>query len=332
MADVLSQREIDALLQALSSGEVSAEAMKEEEEQRRIRAYDFKRAMRFSKDQLRSLTRIYENYARMLSTYFSAQLRTWMHLDVISVEQLPYEEFIRSMPQLSTLLVVDLAPLSGRWVIGIGPDVAFVMLDRLLGGPGLELAGARAFTEIETTVFERSWSRSLGVLGDAWKGIVEDLRPTLSFIEFNPQFLQIAAPNDTVAVVSVSMRIMETTGLMHIGMPHLTLERLLPKLSSQHMLGMGQAGRALDPAREEALRERLRAAPVEIRAVLGRTSIDFYDLMHLAAGDVIPLHQSVNRPVEIYVGDRVKYLGRPGVDHGRLAVQITEIADDERGE
>ncbi|MDI3257234.1 MAG: flagellar motor switch protein FliM [Kyrpidia sp.] len=332
MADVLSQREIDALLQALSSGEVSAEAMKEEEEHRRIRVYDFKRAMRFSKDQLRSLTRIYENYVRMLSTHFSAQLRTWMHLDVISVEQLPYEEFIRSMPQLSTLLVVDLSPLSGQWVIGIGPEVAFVMLDRLLGGPGVEPPAARTFTEIETTVFERSWSRSLGVLGDAWKGIVEDMRPTLSFIEFNPQFLQIAAPNDTVAVVSISVRIMETTGLMHVCMPHLTLERLLPKLSSQHMLGMRQTGRELDPVKQEALQQRLRTAPLDVRAVLGRTALDFHDVMHLAPGDVIPLHQSVEKPIEILVGDRVKFLGRPGVDHGRLAVQITDIVNEEGGE
>lgn len=255
-----------------------------------------------------------------------------MHLDVISVEQLPYEEFIRSVPQLSTLLVLDVPPLDGRWVIVVGSDVAFVMLDRLLGGPGVGLATARMFTELETTVFERSWSSSLTVLSEAWKSIIEDMRPKLSFIEFNPQFLQIAAPNDTVAVVTMSVRIMDTSGLVHICMPHLTLESVLPKLSSQHMLGGGQVGRELDPAKKKALEERLRSAPLDVRVVLGRTSIDFQDLLHLSPGDVIPLQQPVNGMIEVLVGDQVKFLGRPGVHHGRLAVQIAEIVNEEGGQ
>ncbi|MDI3327184.1 MAG: flagellar motor switch protein FliM [Alicyclobacillaceae bacterium] len=332
MAEVLSQQEIDALLQALTSGEMSAEQVRQGQDAKRVRPYDFKRAMRFSKDQLRSLTRIYENYVRLLSTFFSAQLRTWMHLDVISVEQLPYDEFIRSVPQLSILLVLEVAPLDGRWVIGVGPDVAFVMLDRLLGGPGIEWPHARAFTEIESIVFERSWGRSLGVLAEAWKGVVEGISPKLEFIEFNPQFLQIAAPNDTVAVVSIGVRIMETSGLIHVCMPHLSLEEVLPRLSSQHMLGGAQHSRTLDDRKRETLERQLRQAPLDVRAILGETVVDFQELMHLAPGDVIPLHQPVNRPIDVKVGDRLKFRGRPGVRHGRLAVQIVEVLSEEGGE
>lgn len=136
MVDVLSQSEIDALLAALSSGEMDAEELKKEETQRRVRVYDFKRATRFSKDHIRSLTRIHENFARYLTTYFSAQLRTFVQINVVHVDQLPYDEFIRSIPKMTILNVFEAPPLEGRMVLEVHPNIAFAMLDRLLGGAG----------------------------------------------------------------------------------------------------------------------------------------------------------------------------------------------------
>src|SRR5690625_184421 len=115
MADeVLSQSEIDALLSALSSGEMDANQLKQEESERKVRVYDFKRALRFSKDQIRSISRINENYSRLLTTYFSAQLRTYVHISVASVDQIPYEEFIRSIPNVTILNVYSVEPLEDR--------------------------------------------------------------------------------------------------------------------------------------------------------------------------------------------------------------------------
>ncbi len=134
--DVLSQSEIDALLSALSTGEMTADDIKKEEESKKVKVYDFKRALRFSKDQIRSLTRIHENFARLLTTFFSAQLRTYVQITVASVDQIPFEEFIRSIPNMTLINVFEVPPLDGNILMEINPNIAYSMLDRLLGGTG----------------------------------------------------------------------------------------------------------------------------------------------------------------------------------------------------
>ncbi len=136
MADVLSQGEIDALMSALSTGEMSADQLKQEEHDKKVRTYDFKRALRFSKDQIRSLSRIHENFARLLTTALSAQLRTFVQISVSTVDQLPYDEFIISIPKMTLLNVFEAQPMEGRLLMEVNPNIAYAMMDRLLGGRG----------------------------------------------------------------------------------------------------------------------------------------------------------------------------------------------------
>lgn len=150
--EVLSQNEIDALLSAISSGEMDADELKQDEKAKKVRTYDFKRALRFSKDQIRSLTRIHENFARLLTTFYSARLRTFVQISVASVDQVPYEEFIRSIPTMTILNTYSLAPLEGKILIEYDPTIAFAMLDRTLGGSGGSVNKINNLTEIETTL------------------------------------------------------------------------------------------------------------------------------------------------------------------------------------
>jgi len=223
LVDVLSQNEIDALLAALSSGEMDAEELKKEETQKKVRSYDFKRATRFSKDHLRSLTRIHENFARLLTTYFSTQLRTFVQISVVQVEQLPYDEFIRSIPKMTILNIFEADPLEGRMVLEVHPNVAYAMLDRLLGGTGASPTKINALTEIENIILERIFSRALETLQEAWK-TVADVFPSLEALETNPQFIQIASANDTIALISLSTKIGDTTGMINLCIPHVVIE------------------------------------------------------------------------------------------------------------
>src|SRR5699024_10517397 len=129
-----SQNEIDALLSAITSGEMDAEELKKEEEEKRVRVYDFKRALRVSKDQIRSIGRIHENYARLLTTFFSSHLRSYVDITVASLDQIPYEEFIRSVPELTVLNVYSVSPLDGNIITEINPNIAYGLIDRILGG------------------------------------------------------------------------------------------------------------------------------------------------------------------------------------------------------
>ena len=160
-ADVLSQSEIDQLLSALSTGVVSAEEMKVEEKQKKVKVYDFKRPDKFSKDQIRTLYMLHENFARLLNTYLSTNLRTLVNISVASVEQLAYEEFIRSLSNPSVIGIFNMSPLKGNVIFEINPNIAFSIIDRLFGGEGTVINKIRTLTDIEETIIRKVITKSL---------------------------------------------------------------------------------------------------------------------------------------------------------------------------
>lgn len=325
MVDVLSQGEIDALLAALSSGEMDAEELKKEETQKKVRVYDFKRAVRFSKDHIRSLTRIHENFARYLTTYFSAQLRTFVQINVVQVEQLPYDEFIRSIPKMTILNIFEAEPLEGRMVLEVHPNVAFAMLDRLLGGTGTAPSKINALTEIETTIIERVFSRTFESLQEAWKTVI-DLSPRMEALETNPQFMSLVSPNETIALISLSTKIGDTTGMINLCIPHVVIEPIMTKLSAHHWF----VSQKKEPAPEEveALEYRVTRAQLPIIAELGDSRLSIQEFLSLSVGDVISLNKPVHDSLSIKVGNQLKFIGSPGTVKDRVAVQIDEIVSE----
>jgi len=326
MVDVLSQHEIDALLAALSSGEMDAEELKKEESQKKIRSYDFKRAVRFSKDHIRTLTRIHENFARYLTTYFSAQLRTFVQINVVQVEQLPYDEFIRSIPKMTILNVFEAEPLEGRMVLEVHPNVAFAMLDRLLGGTGSVPGRIHSLTEIETTVMERIFSRAFDSLQEAWKTVL-DIKPRLEALETNPQFMQIVSPNETIALISLSTKIGDTTGMINLCIPHVVIEPIMPRLSVHHWFVSQKKSRAPDEV--EMLESRVFKTELPITVELGESVISVHEFLNMTVGDVIKLNKKVNEGLYVKVGDKLKYIASPGTVNGKMAVQIVEAVTEE---
>lgn len=322
MVDVLSQNEIDALLAALSSGEMDAEELKKEETQKKIRSYDFKRALRFSKDHIRSLTRIHENFARYLTTYFSAQLRTFVQINVVQVEQLPYDEFIRSIPKMTVLNIFEAEPLVGRMVLEVHPNIAYAMLDRLLGGTGIAPSSISSMTEIETIIMERIFSRAFDSLQEAWKTVL-DISPRLEALETNPQFMQIVSPNETIALISLSTKIGDTTGMINLCIPHVVLEPIMSKLSA-HQWFISEK-KASVPEEVDALKQRVSKAKLPIVAELGASQLTVSEFLGLSVGDVISLNKPMHDGLSIKVGDRLKFIGSPGTIKDRVAVQIDEI-------
>ena len=214
-ADVLSQSEIDQLLSALSTGVVSAEEMKVEEKQKKVKVYDFKRPDKFSKDQIRTLYMLHENFARLLNTYLSTNLRTLVNISVASVEQLAYEEFIRSLSNPSVIGIFNMSPLKGNVIFEINPNIAFSIIDRLFGGEGTVINKIRTLTDIEETIIRKVITKSLDNLQEAWRHVV-NTEPRLEVIETNPQFTQIVPPNDMVVIVTLQTQIGQVEGLINI--------------------------------------------------------------------------------------------------------------------
>lgn len=319
--DVLSQSEIDALLSALSTGEMTAEDMKKDEEAKKVKVYDFKRALRFSKDQIRSLTRIHENFARLLTTYFSAQLRSYVQITVASVDQIPFEEFIRSIPNITLINVFEVPPLDGNILMEINPNIAYSMLDRLMGGVGTSHSNVDNLTEIEQKIMTNLFERSFDNLREAWANIA-DIDPILTELEVNPQFLQMISPNETVVVISFNSIIGETSGMINICIPHVVLEPIVPNLSVRYW--MQSNTKENSPEQKSNIENNIRSSEVNVAAELGSTNISIEDFLFLQRGDVIQLDQNISQPLTVKVDDIPKFTAQPGKLKKRMAVQVIE--------
>ncbi|AIC94823.1 MULTISPECIES: flagellar motor switch protein FliM [Shouchella] len=322
MADVLSQGEIDELLSALTTGEKSAEDLLKVEAEKKVRTYDFKRALRFSKDQMRNLSRIHENYARILTTYFSARLRSLVQIQVASVEQVPYEEYVRSIPSMTFLNVVEPRPLSGRFLLETNPNVAYAMFDRVLGGRGTSINKIDNLTDIEKNILSGLFDSMVRSFAEAWSSVVQ-LEPVSEVTEVNPHFLQMVSPNETVVVISLATSIAETSGLMTICLPHVVLEDVLPKLTNHHWFQ--EQRRSISPEEEEMMNRQLKKTTIDVSVDLGKSAITIEEFLKLSIDDVITLDQELSSPLHMNVGGALKFKGQPGLQRDRMAIQVTDI-------
>lgn len=329
--EVLSQNEIDALLSALSTGEMDADELKKEQSEKKIKTYDFKRALRFSKDQIRSLTRIHENFARLLTTFFSAQLRTYVQITVASADQIPYEEFIRSIPKMTILNVFEVPPLDGRILLEVNPNIAYALMDRMMGGKGSSINKVDNLTEIETKIMSNTFEHAFEHYLEAWSTIVE-IDPQLMDFEVNPQFLQMVSPNETVVVISLNTTIGEASGMMNICIPHVVLEPIIPKLSVHYWMQTDKKERV--PEEIDQLEKHIHNAEVPIVGELGTSEISIQDFLMLGIGDIIELNKQIEQPLTIKIGEIPKFIGQPGKIGKKLAIQVLDVVKggDDDGE
>jgi len=321
--EVLSQAEIDDLLSALSTGVVSAEEIRSEQKQKKIKIYDFKRPDKFSKDQIRTLYMLHENFARLLNTYLSAHLRTLIHINVATVDQLTYEEFIRSLPNPSVINVFQMRPLKGNAILEINPNIVFSIIDRLFGGPGLPPAKPRPLTDIEEAITRRVINKALESLQEAWKQVVA-IEPRADVIETNPQFTQIVPPNDMVVIITLQTKIGQAEGLINICIPYLVLEPIMSKLTTTFWVASSIAKQS-SQENVAALQRKLERAPIPVIVEMGRVTVTVQELLELAVGDVMQLETKVEDELNIIIGSKEKFKCKPGLAGHKLAIQITEV-------
>jgi len=330
--DVLSQSEIDKLLSALSDGSVSAEEVKAEEEERKVKVYDFKRPDRFSKDQIRTLFMLHESFSRLLNTYLSATLRTMVEIEVLSVEQLTYQEFVQSMANPSVIGILALPPLKGNIIVEVNTDVAFAYIDRVFGGEGKSGLKSRALTDIETAVMRRFIDTVTNYFKEAWSNVVE-FRPNFETMETNPQFAQIVPPSDMVVLVTIHIKMGEVDGMMNICIPYLVLEPVMSKLTTSFWVA-SSVDKESSPEQVAELQRKIERTRVSFTVELGTVDITIHEFLTLGFGDVLQLDTLAKDELVCYVGSNAKFRAHPGTSGKRMAVQISGIieGDDDANE
>ena len=325
MGEVLSQSEIDSLLAALSTGELDAEEMQRADE-RQVRNYDFARPAKFSKEHLRTLEIIYEHYGRLLSTNLPLYLRKNVQITVASSETVVFSEFSNALSNPVILGIVNFAPLQGSVIIELAPNLGFAMIDRMLGGQGVPIDKTRDFSDIELTILDKIVVLCMQLMKDPWR-IVVDLEPFLERIETNPQFAQIIAPNDMIAIVTLNVKIGDVEGFMNICLPYFTLEDVMDKLNTKFWYSTMQ-----DVSEEDYshfVESMIRRSSVPVKAVLGNSTITVNDFANLQCGDIIRLDTGADAELSVYVGNIKKFMAMPGKNGDNYAVRVTNVIREE---
>lgn len=325
MSDILSQSEIDNLLKQLSEGDLDVDQIQGEDE-KQVKNYDFSRPTKFSKEHLRTLEIIFEHYSRLISTNLPVYLRKNVQVSVASSETVTFSEFSNALSNPSVLGIVNFAPLNGNIIIEIATNLCYTMLDRMLGGSGQPLEKSRDFSDIELTILQKLLVMFTQLMREPWKNVVE-ITPVLSRLETNPQFAQVIAPSDMIAIVTLNMKIGDVEGMVNICLPFFTLEDVMDKLNTKYWFSTMQENH--DEHYEEYIESMIRRVDIPIKAVLGRSTISVNDFLNLQVGDCIRLDSRVDTDMNVYVGNIKKFTALPGTDRDSYAVQITSVIREE---
>ena len=327
MADILSQNEIDALLSAFATGEGGADAggaaVDDDERVRQVKVYDFNHPDRFSKDQIRTMHNLHEQFARLFSTSLSAFLRMIVEVKLVSVDQISYEEFIRSIPNPTSLNIINMDPLEGEALMELSPTLSFPAVDRLMGGQGQVFKKNRELSEIEMTIIEKVLYRAFDCLHEAWANVLP-LNLSLEASETNPQLLmQRILPSEMVILMTFEVAMGDISGTLSFCIPYPTLEPIASQLSVTSWFSASR--KELSEEHAEVLYDRLRRVDLTITAYLGGAAATLHELLDLRRGDVLPLKQRVDEEVVVCVGDEYRYYAEVGVHRRNRAIRITRI-------
>jgi len=334
VAEILSQKEIDALLSSVGGDDDGGELGGDlggaddgvDDENRAANLYDFKHPNRVSKDQLRTLQNIHETFAKTFNAYLAVRLRTIVDINLISVDQLQYSEFILSISDPSCIYIFRVEELNGVGIMEISPQLVLFIVDRLFGGKGSTTEEARPITNIEQTVMKKIIEKAMENLATAWQQVTP-LTFILEGFESNPDVVQIAPPGETVITISLEIKIQDTSSLMNICFPYLTLEDVIGKLNVQHFVSMSK--RDVSDDETNRIHDRMILSALPVVTYLGSSTITVRDLIRLQRGDVLKLNKRIDDLLDIVIGGSRKFKGRPGISGKRKSIKITRPISEE---
>ncbi len=325
MSEVLSQNEIDNLLKALNSGELDVDVMKDTNDTS-VKNYDFKRPAKFSKEHLRTLELIFDHYGRLLSTNLPVYLRKNVQVNVAYSETVTFSEFSNSLGNPSVLSIIKFNPLAGDIIINLTSNLGFAMVDRMLGGQGKTFDKSRDFSEIEIRILEKLLVICMQLLREPWKNVIE-INPVLDRIETNPQFAQIIAPNEMIAIVTLNIKIGDVEGFMNVALPYITIESVIDNLNTKFWFSnMTQFS---EEVFNDYIEGMLKRVDVPLKCLLGKSSVTVSDFTNLSVGDIIRLDTNVESALEVYVGNIKKFTAVAGASNDKYAVKVTSVLREE---
>ncbi len=329
MAEVLSQSQIDALLNSISSGE---EVVKEDAGDANVKVYDFSSPKKFTKEQLRAVDSLFENMGRLLSSYFSGILRVFCDISVMQVEEQRYYEYNNALPDTALIGLVDLKPTSvnlpdSTLMLDMSNNLSFFLIDRLLGGEGGNSALQRDFTDIELAIMNDIYLKITGFMLDSWKDHLE-VTGELSSLETNPRLIQVYAPEDIVVICVLSVKLRDMMGTLSVCIPAMGLESYLGEFVSKYArISTKMSNEHMEALRRDLITESLNESPLTMKVIFDQTSINVSDALRLRPNDIIPLAKPLDGIVRVEVDDMPWFTAQLGESRNRKAVKIIDLVE-----
>ncbi len=331
MADKqLSQAEIDALLNQLTSGAPAAK----EDDSSKIRKYDFKSPKKFTKEQLRTLDGLYENFSRMLSSYLSGILRQFCEVTVLSIEEQRFFEYNNALPDSALISKLELRPADkhysdGMLLMDMSTHLGFYMIERLLGGAGTNCRLTRDYTDIELAILDNVFTKILSRLQDAWCTYV-DVSFSLTGIETNARLLQALGAEEIVVIIMLNLKIAGENGTLNICIPAENLEELIGNFNIKYSRSSKRKVAGDASVRRKLLFDELLDTSLEVKAVLDESNLSLSDILQLRVDDVIPLNKNIQGDITVVVDGIPWYTGKMGETKTKKAVRLNELISESR--
>ena len=333
MDQVLSQEEIDALLNAMNTGEISEDTIEEEKNDApKVREYDFRRPTRLSKEYINTLHMIFEDFSKMTGNVLSTQLRTNVSVDLAAIEQISYDEFMHSIPRVTLLGMFHSEPLKGTQLLEINPQLCSLMVELLCGGldvrtqhPDEKIPSLESFSDIDLALMRELFKEIVNVYKTSWKDIVE-LNSKFDTIDTNPQISQAMSPNEPVVLVTFTVKVFGISTFINLCIPYVFFEGILDKLSIRNWFDSSS-----DDNEDDSLeiKRGLNNVEMVIETKLGDAQMSFADFLNLEAGDVIRLDKKTTSPLETYIEGEPFFYVKPGQKDGQLAIELLDKMEGE---
>ena len=327
MAETLTQEQIDAMLNSVLSGEKIELDTKDDKNE--VKEYDFRTPKKFTKEQIKILERIFESYARHLSSYITGLLRLYCKVSLASIEEQKYFEFSNALPDYTIMGIIDIGIKDedieeSSAVLQLSNSLTFTMIDRMLGGRGGYQDADRDFTEIEINVMRDIIKRFTLHLQDAWDGYV-DTNPKLLNIETNSRVISASDADETMIIVAMEVTINESKSVISFCMSALTMDQIMKKFSAKFSSGRRVSAAAKEAERKETILKTLGDTELTVTAVLADTNLELKDVLGLQVGDIIPLDKPITANATMKIGETYWFDGKLGTYNNKKAFKIDNI-------
>ena len=327
MSEVLSQSQIDALLNAVRSGEKNLENDQDQSKEKKYRKYDFSSPRKFTKDRIKMLNSIFDSYTRLINTRLNALLHTTCEVEVESVEEQRYYEFSNALREGDVLALAQVdvkgKPEESPLLLYLSSNIALNMMDRMMGGEGEEVATETlsnyTYTDLELLLYENIVTDMISVMGGTWENYI-NITFTYDKTEVDPTLANFIGLDETVVIIDMHLRVPNCSGRLSVCLPAMMLTNIFAEINRE------KPGRKMQGEdKSDEIFDSLRDSDLLITAQLGETQMSLNDLYHLNVGDVIDIGRPKSSPIFLEIGGQPWFTGRMGTYKKNMAVKIDGV-------